>query len=78
MDSIPILRDCAKSADPVEALRECIIGMRSKGVEKASILRDLEALVREFRESGNEKSEDAVTDVMDFLVGWCSPHVRID
>jgi hypothetical protein len=29
------------------------------------------------REAGREKDEDAVMDVMDFLVGWCSPHMRL-
>jgi hypothetical protein len=29
------------------------------------------------RQADREADEDAITDVMDFLVGWCSPHMKL-
>jgi hypothetical protein len=29
------------------------------------------------RQLGRETEEDPVMDVMDFLVGWCSPHMKL-
>jgi hypothetical protein len=29
------------------------------------------------RQAGREADEDMVMDVMDFLMGWCSPHMKL-
>ena len=50
---------------------------RESGVDNSCILAGLEELRREWREAQNESGEDAVMDVMDYVVGWCAPHVRI-
>lgn len=47
------------------------------GVPRQEVLDQLEALRYELRETGTEGQEDAVLDVMDFVSGWCSPHVRL-
>lgn len=41
-----------------------------------SVLRDLEELRPLARERG-EEVEDAVLDLMDYVTGWCSPHMKI-
>jgi hypothetical protein len=40
-------------------------------------LEGLEELRFELREEGREDAEDTVLDVMDFITGWSSPHMRI-
>jgi hypothetical protein len=48
--------------------------LRREGQAKDAILSRLEAL----RRSVSEEQEGVLLEVMDFLVGWCSPHARID
>jgi hypothetical protein len=38
---------------------------------------DFEKARQFLREADREKDEDAVMDVMDFLLGWCSPHMQL-
>lgn len=75
-ERVATLRRCIDAADPFSCLRATISDMVAAGVGKASIRADLYALRNELRESGNESGEDAVLDVMDRVVGWCSPHQR--
>jgi hypothetical protein len=65
------------SPEPRARLREWVIEKSSKGTEKASILKLLEDTRIALRESGRDEEEDIVLDVMDFVVGWCSPHMKI-
>lgn len=30
-----------------------------------------------FEQQGEEECEDAVLEAMDFLYGWCSPHMKL-
>jgi hypothetical protein len=58
-------------------LRNFVATLVDEGMDANAILADLDQLRSEFRLSGNEQREDIVTDVMDFLAGWCSPTMRI-
>jgi hypothetical protein len=57
-----------------DTLREAVIAARAKGISKPDILRALERLARELE----EPKRDTILEVMDYLAGWCSPHMRID
>jgi hypothetical protein len=51
------------------------IDLRGKGVDKSILLSELET----FRQyTIDEAEEDIVLEIMDCLVGWCSPHILID
>jgi hypothetical protein len=76
--------------DPVDALRHAVEGelrdlvRRDEGDEgsreanaRSLVYGQLEALRAELRAEGDEAAEDAVMDVADFLVGFCSPYARI-
>jgi hypothetical protein len=41
------------------------------------VLADFEAVRSQLRDAGRKADEDAVVDVMDFIVGWCSPHMKL-
>lgn len=62
---------------PVSALRKMLIDLRAQGIEKEALLKELDAF-RQVAASRSEEDEDIVLDVTDFLVGFCSPHLRID
>jgi hypothetical protein len=58
--------------DRVMALREAVIKLRTLGIDKETLLAELEIFLAQ---TNGEDGYDVVLDVMDFLVGWCSPHM---
>ena len=69
--------DALRSPDPVNELRSFVTRRFSKGDDKETVLGLFEKARQELRQAGRETDEDAVTDVMDFLLGWCSPHMKL-
>lgn len=57
-------------AEVVEGLRQ----LKASGVERAEAL---QALQRLREHTVNESAEDRVLEVMDFVAGFCSPHMTI-
>jgi hypothetical protein len=69
--------DALSSPDPVMQLRQLVIDhMEQKGLTNEQMLEVLEHVRLEVR-TEMPFAEDVVLDVMDFLAGWCSPHVKI-
>jgi hypothetical protein len=51
--------------------------LRVNPESREDLLRELERIRMEFREAGHADLEDVVLEVMDFVTGWCSPHMRV-
>ena len=66
------------SPDPLRELRSVAQTLRSEGESHDAILELFEQTRRQLRESNREPEEDLVMEAMDLLVGWCSPHVKLD
>jgi hypothetical protein len=67
-----------RSPDPVASLRALVLDFSAKGHRKARIIELFEerlAYLQKFPE--READADAVRDVLDFLLGWCSPHMKL-
>jgi hypothetical protein len=47
------------------------------GYSREQLIEDFENLRAHFEEQGEEEREDAVLEAMDFLYGWCSPHMKL-
>jgi hypothetical protein len=71
------LERCLRSSNPVLDLRALLEQFLSQGADQAELLQKLENARQQLRQANRETDEEAVTDVMDFLVGWCSPHMRM-
>ena len=56
------------------SLRESLIQFRDKGMGKSSMIKNMEEL-RSVCQS--EADEDVLMELMDFVVGFCSPHLSI-
>jgi len=65
------------SEDPLSALRRFVATRLEGGMSRDAVLGELEELRRELRRRHRERDEDVVLDVMDFVSGWASPHMRI-
>jgi hypothetical protein len=71
---VRILNSSKDHCEAVQAVSAFVRSLRREGQAKEAILARLKAL----RSSVSEEQEDVLLDVMDFLVGWCSPNLRID
>lgn len=54
-------------------LRECLINFKNHGMDKDSMLENLEKL----RSGSDSETEGVLLDLMDFVVGWCNPNLSI-
>lgn len=63
--------------DPVLRLREVVRDLLAQGHAREDVLAELERYRDLLHRSGQEDAEDAVLDVMDFVVGWASPHMKV-
>jgi hypothetical protein len=70
---IQILNRSKTHEEALYAVRDFVKRLR-EGENKADIL----ARMQELRGSLSDEQEDILLDVMDFLVGSCSPYMKID
>lgn len=66
-----------RDAHPVEALREVAERLLRTGISRGDLTRRLEQLRVELRDTDRSDDEDVVLDVLDFVAGWSSPHMKI-
>jgi hypothetical protein len=71
------IQQALMSSAPVNELRDLALHLLAGGQTREAILELLERARQELRLANRETDEDAVMDVMDFLVGWCSPHMKL-
>lgn len=66
-----------KADAPLGKYHDILVRMKAEGISAA----EAEKLFTEIRgimiNEGNEEGEDRVLEVLDFLVGWCSPPDRV-
>ncbi len=63
--------------DPALRLREVVQRLLAEGRPREELLSDLDSIRATLRQAGQDEAEDVVLDVMDFVVGWASPHMKV-
>jgi hypothetical protein len=59
-------------------LREAVAqDLREGGADRETVLAVLDYIRRKAREEGREEVENVVMDVMDYVVGWSNPRMRL-
>jgi hypothetical protein len=58
-------------------LREVAQHRITEGQSRADVLSELDSVRMSLRQTGAAEAEDVVLDVMDFVVGWASPHMKV-
>src|SRR5687767_9113212 len=76
--SCAVFEQALLSADRVGELPRLAQKILDDGCQPDAVLTRFEQARQSLREADREADEDAVMDVMDFLSGWCSPHVTLD
>lgn len=51
--------------------------MKRAGKNQQEIYRIFEALLQTAMDAGTEQEDEAIRDVMDRIVGWCSPDQKL-
>jgi hypothetical protein len=71
------LEQALQGPDAVGELRRLASELLASGCARERLLEEFDHARLQFRAAGREADEDAVADVLDFLVGWCSPPMRL-
>ena len=68
----------ALAADrPLDCLSTLLRKRVASGESRETLLAELAGLRRALQLEGRDQDEDVVLEAMDFLTGFCSPHLRI-
>ena len=65
-----------RAPNPTIALRD-VVAEELVQHDRATVLDELEELRAALRAASRDAEEDVVLEVMDFVTGWCAPHVRL-
>ena len=71
-----ILSDISSGVDSM-IIWEKLIKYKELGMNKDTMYSILDSLRLEMRHKGDEKTEDAIMEYMDFVIGWCDPKWKI-
>jgi hypothetical protein len=71
------LQAALASDDRLGALRRAAERELHAGRPREEMIARLEELRTRLRDGGREDDEDIVLEVLDFVTGWCSPHMRV-
>jgi hypothetical protein len=71
------LVDTTRPARLLIPLRDFARDVLAEGYPREQLLEDFEYIRAELRERDDEAREDAVMEVMDFLYGWSSSHMKL-
>jgi hypothetical protein len=78
MSAVVQVENALHSEPDLAGLRELVLAImaehRFTTDEMLNVLRQVRAINRA---QGNARAEDLTLEVMDLVVGWCSPHVKI-
>jgi hypothetical protein len=78
MSAVAEYRELVSTDEIRMRLREAVAAdLHERGAEREAVLGALDRVRREAREQGRDEIEDVVMDVMDYVVGWSNPRMRI-
>lgn len=77
-EDLTLFENSLKAENPTAALSDAVRQLhKQSGKDRQEILDELEEYRNLLRAQGRDAEEDVVLEVMDFLVGWSSPHVSL-
>lgn len=63
--------------DAVLRLRDVVKDLLAQGLSREDVLTELAQYRDALSRDGQDEAEDAVLDVMGFVVGWASPQMKV-
>jgi len=77
-DWFAIFEKAIDTSEPTNSLRKSIVILRNDGFTPEELQVKLELFRKKLLTENREDDDDVVLDVLDFLVGWCSPGQEIE
>jgi hypothetical protein len=78
MSAVAEYRELVSADELRMRLREAVAAdLHDRGVDRETVLAALDDVRREARDQGRDEIEDVVMEVMDFVVGWSNPRLRL-
>jgi hypothetical protein len=77
MTRVPLYEATLRSTEPLWELRGVVRALLTQGIEREDLERELTDLMLELRAAGREQEEDVVYEVLQYLVGFCSPFMKL-
>ncbi len=71
------IEQALRSSEPVHELQNLVLHLFAEGQTREAILELFEGVFLGLAIGLSQILPGAVMDVMDFLVGWCSPHMKM-
>lgn len=68
-----LLSEIKNNHNNLLVLRECLLKFNNLGMDKDSMVRNLE----ELRNDSDTETEDILLELMDFVVGWCKHELSV-
>lgn len=73
----PRIEQALSGPKPLDQLRSLVGALQSQRQPQERIIELFEQARKELRAEGRDVDEDVVLELMDFLVGWCSPQMSL-
>jgi hypothetical protein len=69
--------EALSTSDPRVSLRSTAQALLAAGNDHADVVAELEKYRTVLQARGQDDDEDIILEVLDFLEGWCSPHMKL-
>jgi hypothetical protein len=76
-DVLPRFDEALDDPEPTLRLRSTVQTLLEEGWTRELALEALQEFRAQLQGAGREADEDVVLEVMDFVTGWSSPHVKL-
>jgi len=75
--NIELLEEALRSDNPFEEVRKLLKIMIAQGYEREKLVQELIDFALKLRAENREQDDDLILEMVDFLTGWCSPHMKM-
>jgi hypothetical protein len=76
MSRTHLYEDSLRSMEPMWELLGVVRALLAQGVDRDELREEPTGFMLDLREAGREQEEELTYEVLQFLVGWCSPFMK--
>lgn len=77
MDTSEFKKEILLAKDDLDSLWKVAVKYRDLGMDKGTMYSQLGEIILDLRAHGEEATEDRITDLSDYVIGYCIPEQRL-
>lgn len=77
MNTSEFRKEILMAKDDLDRLWKVAVKYRDLGMDKDTMYSELGRIILEFRAKGDEETDDRITDLSDYVIGYCIPEQRL-